>query len=180
MVGKGLMHSSSFISFADYVLDSLVQTGQLEEENREKVRMALLQRHKHQSSKTKEPENKFLRSIGDIGRISSAVRSMSHEGEGGEEGEARDGGGEGHRRKLFSGFPFSAPNLLGFASKHGSDTASTGSGRGNGGGSFLNIGRGSGSLEGSSSKLDSEGHSGSEDEVGKKARVRLTGLTRLC
>ncbi len=161
------------------MLDSLVQTGQLEEENREKVRLALLQRHKHQSAKTKEHDNKFmgqLRSFGDIGRISSAMRSLSNEGDGGSEGGRGESDTEGHRRKLFSGFPFSAPNLLG---RRGSVSSRGGNGNGNGngketggGGSLLGVRQGSGSLEGSTSKLGSEGFSGSEDEVGKKAKVR--------
>ena len=53
----------------DYVLDSLVDTKQLQEDKREKVRAALLLRHKHQS--TKDHDSKLLqniRSMADIGR----------------------------------------------------------------------------------------------------------------
>ena len=46
----------------DLVLDNLVSTGQLEEENREKVREALLQRHHHLNSK-KDGEKKLIEHI---------------------------------------------------------------------------------------------------------------------
>ena len=48
--------------FADLVLDNLVNTGQLEEECRDKVRAALLQRHHHLHSK-KEGEKKLIEHI---------------------------------------------------------------------------------------------------------------------
>ena len=44
------------------MLDNLVSTGQLEEENRDKVRSALLQKHKHLNSR-KDSDNKILDSI---------------------------------------------------------------------------------------------------------------------
>ena len=47
----------------DYVLDNLICTGQLEEENRDKVRSALLQRHKHLNSRKDHSENRILESI---------------------------------------------------------------------------------------------------------------------
>ena len=46
----------------DVVLDNLVNTGQLEEEFREKVREALLQKHRHLNSK-KEGDKKILEHI---------------------------------------------------------------------------------------------------------------------
>ena len=46
----------------DLVLDNLVNTGQLEEENREKVRTALMQRHHHLNSK-KDGEKKLIEHI---------------------------------------------------------------------------------------------------------------------
>lgn len=48
------------------VLDNLVNTGQLAEECREKVRDALLQRHHHLNSK-KEGEKKLLEHIKLVG-----------------------------------------------------------------------------------------------------------------
>ena len=46
---------------SDYVLDDFVAHHQLDAEHREKVRVALLQRHKHQN--TKDHDNKFLEHI---------------------------------------------------------------------------------------------------------------------
>lgn len=57
---------SSF--FLDRVVDELVSTGQLEEENREKVREALLHRHRHHGTKDFDKKLSFphIRSLGDI------------------------------------------------------------------------------------------------------------------
>ena len=44
----------------DYVLDQLVHTGELDEDCREKVRSALLQRHRHLNSKKEGQERKIL------------------------------------------------------------------------------------------------------------------------
>ena len=46
----------------DIVLDDMVSSGELEEESREKVRLALLQKHRHLNSK-KEGEKKILEHI---------------------------------------------------------------------------------------------------------------------
>jgi hypothetical protein len=53
------LSATFYFSPADIVLDNLVCTGQLEEESREKVRAALLQKHRHLNSK-KEGEKKIL------------------------------------------------------------------------------------------------------------------------
>ena len=50
-----------FSPVADIVLDRLVASRQLEEENREKVRRALLQRHKHHH--TKDSDQRFISHI---------------------------------------------------------------------------------------------------------------------
>ena len=47
----------------DIVLDNLVNTGQLEEECRDKVRSALLQRHHHLNSKKEGEKPKFIEHI---------------------------------------------------------------------------------------------------------------------
>ena len=53
----------------DIVVDHLVRTNQLEEENRDKVRVALLHRHRHHSTKKDtDKKSRFptIRSIGDM------------------------------------------------------------------------------------------------------------------
>ena len=56
------------MEFTDRVVDELVSSGQLEEENREKVREALLQKHRHQCTKKDSDKKIFphIRSWGDI------------------------------------------------------------------------------------------------------------------
>lgn len=50
------------------MLDHLVSTNQLEEENRDKVRVALLHRHRHHCTKDSDKKSRFptIRSLGDI------------------------------------------------------------------------------------------------------------------
>ena len=60
MHGQCVFITSASSSSADLVLDNLVSTGQLEEDAREKVRAALLQRHLHLNSKKDHGEIKIL------------------------------------------------------------------------------------------------------------------------
>lgn len=47
----------------DYVLDQLIHSGEMEEDCREKVRSALLQRHRHLNSRKEGQERKILEHI---------------------------------------------------------------------------------------------------------------------
>ena len=68
-----LISFSFFPFFTDIVLDNLVSSNQLEEENREKVREALLIKHRHQDVK----EHDFLKHIRGIKRANSHPKKMN-------------------------------------------------------------------------------------------------------
>ena len=161
----------------DYVLDSLITTGQLDEENRDKVRIALLQRHRHHGHK--EHDKNFLeqiKSLGDIGRIHSSNKNLDEE----------DGdGAQGNTMQGTSRFPFSAPNLLNLPKMFGAggrhSIGRNGNGRknsngGNGKNSNENVARktswnGSAERADGGSRLEEECHSGSEEDLSKRAKV---------
>ena len=66
------------ISTLDMVLDKLVSDGHLEEERREKVREALLQRHKHGHHSKDNDKSRFphIKSIGEFTRHNSTPNNM--------------------------------------------------------------------------------------------------------
>jgi len=66
---------------ADLAVDSMVNTGHLPPSSKEKVREALLRRHRHLYEKNKEnsaAKLPIIRSLADIGRNYSTSRSSSH------------------------------------------------------------------------------------------------------
>ncbi|XP_067093811.1 sodium bicarbonate cotransporter 3 isoform X9 [Osmerus mordax] len=62
------MRASSIEEIADMVIDSMVASEQLEEEQREKVREAMLKRHHHQNEKKLSNRIPLVRSFADIGK----------------------------------------------------------------------------------------------------------------
>ncbi|XP_046888080.1 sodium bicarbonate cotransporter 3 isoform X3 [Hypomesus transpacificus] len=65
------MRASSIEEIADMVIDSMVASEQLEEEQREKVREAMLKRHHHQNEKKLSNRIPLVRSFADIGKKQS-------------------------------------------------------------------------------------------------------------
>lgn len=114
--------ATNLAQISDLVLDGLVSTGQLEEQNREKVRAALLQRHKHQGAKKEssllDDALGHIRSLGEIGRTNSNTEGNGN----------GNGHGHGHGHGHGYGFPFSAPNLGVFKNlrRHSTQSASVG------------------------------------------------------
>ncbi|XP_023137688.2 sodium bicarbonate cotransporter 3-like isoform X3 [Amphiprion ocellaris] len=65
------MRANTIEEIADMVIDSMVATGQLEEDAREKVREAMLRRHHHQNEKKLSNRIPLVRSFADIGLLAS-------------------------------------------------------------------------------------------------------------
>ena len=66
----------------DMVIDSMVASEQLEEEQREKVREAMLKRHHHQNEKKLSNRIPLVRSFADIGKKQSDPFLLERNGEG--------------------------------------------------------------------------------------------------
>ncbi|XP_053717292.1 sodium bicarbonate cotransporter 3-like isoform X15 [Synchiropus splendidus] len=64
------MRANSIEEIADMVIDSMVATGQLKEDLREKVREAMLKKHHHQNERKLSNRIPLVRSIADIGPLS--------------------------------------------------------------------------------------------------------------
>uniref|UniRef100_UPI003AAD2BAE sodium bicarbonate cotransporter 3-like isoform X4 n=1 Tax=Centroberyx gerrardi TaxID=166262 RepID=UPI003AAD2BAE len=62
------MRANSIEEIADMVIDSMVASGQLKEDLREKVREAMLKRHHHQNERKLSNRIPLVRSIADIGK----------------------------------------------------------------------------------------------------------------
>ncbi|XP_071384128.1 sodium bicarbonate cotransporter 3 isoform X2 [Centroberyx affinis] len=62
------MRANSIEEIADMVIDSMVASGQLQEDLREKVREAMLKRHHHQNERKLSNRIPLVRSIADIGK----------------------------------------------------------------------------------------------------------------
>ncbi|XP_029958220.1 sodium bicarbonate cotransporter 3 [Salarias fasciatus] len=74
------MRASSIDEIADMVIDSMVASGQLEEEAREKVREAMLRRHHHQNEKKLSNRIPLVRSFADIGKRHSDPHLLERNG----------------------------------------------------------------------------------------------------
>ncbi|XP_038210321.1 sodium bicarbonate cotransporter 3 isoform X1 [Zerene cesonia] len=75
------MEANSLEQVAEHVLDNIVMDGFLGYDNREKVRDALLRRHRHQHEKRNHHHNNMsrlplIRSLADIGRNHSSCKSL--------------------------------------------------------------------------------------------------------
>ncbi|XP_038160485.1 sodium-driven chloride bicarbonate exchanger-like isoform X2 [Cyprinodon tularosa] len=68
------MRANSIEEIADMVIDSMLASGQLEEELQDKVREALLKRHHHQNEKKLSNRIPLVRSFADIGEGLSSSR----------------------------------------------------------------------------------------------------------
>ncbi|XP_038210344.1 electroneutral sodium bicarbonate exchanger 1 isoform X4 [Zerene cesonia] len=78
------MEANSLEQVAEHVLDNIVMDGFLGYDNREKVRDALLRRHRHQHEKRNHHHNNMsrlplIRSLADIGRNHSSCKSAPHD-----------------------------------------------------------------------------------------------------
>lgn len=73
--------TSRLSSHADMVIDSMLASGQLEEDGREKVREAMLRRHHHQSEKNLRNRIPLVRSFADIGKKHSDPHLLERNGE---------------------------------------------------------------------------------------------------
>uniref|UniRef100_A0AAQ5Y6E1 Anion exchange protein n=1 Tax=Amphiprion ocellaris TaxID=80972 RepID=A0AAQ5Y6E1_AMPOC len=76
------MRANTIEEIADMVIDSMVATGQLEEDAREKVREAMLRRHHHQNEKKLSNRIPLVRSFADIGKKHSDPHLLERNGEG--------------------------------------------------------------------------------------------------
>lgn len=65
----------------DMVIDSMLATGQLEAEQQDKVREALLKRHHHQNEKKLSNRIPLVRSFADIGKKHSDSTLLERNGE---------------------------------------------------------------------------------------------------
>ncbi|XP_066588803.1 electroneutral sodium bicarbonate exchanger 1 isoform X2 [Prorops nasuta] len=73
------MEASSLEQIADLVLDNMINKGALQLENREKVREALLVRHRHQHERRKDNNMSrlpIIRSLAEIGRNHSSSKNL--------------------------------------------------------------------------------------------------------
>uniref|UniRef100_T1HIT5 Band_3_cyto domain-containing protein n=1 Tax=Rhodnius prolixus TaxID=13249 RepID=T1HIT5_RHOPR len=73
------MEASSLEQVADLFLDNMVNAGNLSFDTREKVKEALLRRHRHQHEKRKDNQMSrlpIIRSLADIGRNHSSSKSQ--------------------------------------------------------------------------------------------------------
>ncbi|XP_015245458.1 PREDICTED: sodium bicarbonate cotransporter 3-like [Cyprinodon variegatus] len=74
------MRANSIEEIADMVIDSMLASGQLEEELQDKVREALLKRHHHQNEKKLSNRIPLVRSFADIGKKHSDSHLLEREG----------------------------------------------------------------------------------------------------
>uniref|UniRef100_A0A3P9PHB7 Anion exchange protein n=1 Tax=Poecilia reticulata TaxID=8081 RepID=A0A3P9PHB7_POERE len=74
------MRAGSIDEIADMVIDSMLATGQLEAEQQEKVREALLKRHHHQNEKKLSNRIPLVRSFADIGKKHSDSTLLERNG----------------------------------------------------------------------------------------------------
>ncbi|XP_014880796.1 sodium bicarbonate cotransporter 3-like isoform X2 [Poecilia latipinna] len=76
------MRAGCIDEIADMVIDSMLATGQLEAEQQDKVREALLKRHHHQNEKKLSNRIPLVRSFADIGKKHSDSTLLERNGEG--------------------------------------------------------------------------------------------------
>ncbi|XP_005740761.1 sodium bicarbonate cotransporter 3-like isoform X2 [Pundamilia nyererei] len=76
------MRASSIEEIADMVIDSMVASGQLKEDLRDKVREAMLKKHHHQNERKLSNRIPLVRSIADIGKKHSDPLLLEKNGEG--------------------------------------------------------------------------------------------------
>ncbi|CAB1321132.1 unnamed protein product, partial [Coregonus sp. 'balchen'] len=76
------MRATCIEEIADMLIDSMVVSGQLEEELRQKVREAMLKRHHHQNERKLSNRIPLVRSIADIGKKHSDPFLLERNGEG--------------------------------------------------------------------------------------------------
>uniref|UniRef100_A0A147APT9 Anion exchange protein n=1 Tax=Fundulus heteroclitus TaxID=8078 RepID=A0A147APT9_FUNHE len=74
------MRAGSIEEIADMVIDSMLASGQLEEELQEKVREAVLKRHHHQNEKKLSNRIPLVRSFADIGKKHSDSHLLERNG----------------------------------------------------------------------------------------------------
>uniref|UniRef100_A0A671Y6P7 Anion exchange protein n=1 Tax=Sparus aurata TaxID=8175 RepID=A0A671Y6P7_SPAAU len=91
------MRAGTIEEIADMVIDSMLASGQLEEDGREKVREAMLRRHHHQSEKNLRNRIPLVRSFADIGKKHSDPHLLERNGE--TNSESRVNGGNGSSRE---------------------------------------------------------------------------------
>ncbi|XP_026202559.1 sodium bicarbonate cotransporter 3-like isoform X4 [Anabas testudineus] len=72
------MRANSIEEIADMVIDSMVASGQLKEDLRDKVREAMLKKHHHQNERKLSNRIPLVRSIADIGEGLSSSRLSLH------------------------------------------------------------------------------------------------------
>ncbi|PWA20718.1 hypothetical protein CCH79_00019785 [Gambusia affinis] len=75
------MRAGAIDEIADMVIDSMLATGQLEAEQQDKVREALLKRHHHQNEKKLSNRIPLVRSFADIGKKHSDSTLLERNGE---------------------------------------------------------------------------------------------------
>ncbi|MED6234678.1 Sodium bicarbonate cotransporter 3 [Ataeniobius toweri] len=76
------MRANSIEEIADMVIDSMVASGQLKEDLRDKVREAMLKKHHHQNERKLSNRIPLVRSIADIGKKHSDPFLLERNGEG--------------------------------------------------------------------------------------------------
>ncbi|XP_039977168.1 sodium bicarbonate cotransporter 3-like isoform X6 [Xiphias gladius] len=76
------MRANSIEEIADMVIDSMVASGQLKEDLRDKVREAMLKKHHHQNERKLSNRIPLVRSIADIGKKHSDPLLLERNGEG--------------------------------------------------------------------------------------------------
>ncbi|XP_017278711.1 sodium-driven chloride bicarbonate exchanger isoform X3 [Kryptolebias marmoratus] len=76
------MRANSIEEIADMVIDSMVASGQLKEDLRNKVREAMLKKHHHQNERKLSNRFPLVRSIADIGKKHSDPLLLERNGEG--------------------------------------------------------------------------------------------------
>ncbi|XP_053183336.1 sodium bicarbonate cotransporter 3-like [Scomber japonicus] len=74
------MRANSIDEIADMVIDSMLASGQMEEEVQEKVREAMLRRHHHQNEKKLSNRIPLVRSFADIGKKHSDPHLLERNG----------------------------------------------------------------------------------------------------
>ncbi|XP_049889900.1 sodium bicarbonate cotransporter 3-like isoform X2 [Epinephelus moara] len=76
------MRANSIEEIADMLIDSMVASGQLKEDLRDKVREAMLKKHHHQNERKLSNRIPLVRSIADIGKKHSDPLLLERNGEG--------------------------------------------------------------------------------------------------
>ncbi|XP_059206632.1 sodium-driven chloride bicarbonate exchanger-like isoform X3 [Centropristis striata] len=76
------MRANSIEEIADMLIDSMVASGQLKDDLREKVREAMLKKHHHQNERKLSNRIPLVRSIADIGKKHSDPLLLERNGEG--------------------------------------------------------------------------------------------------